>query len=80
MPRTSLHDHGEEPALEFVLLHIYYYIFSSDFWAKGEGCTVRPIKSDRMAVCAAQRADALKKEESATCSVLRAGGVGGHTP
>ena len=25
----------QEPALEFVLLHIYYYIFISDFWAKG---------------------------------------------
>ena len=25
----------QEPALEFVILHIYYYIFFSDFWAKG---------------------------------------------
>ena len=25
----------QDPALEFVLLHIYYYIFISDFWAKG---------------------------------------------
>ena len=25
----------QEPAVEFVLLHIYYYIFISDFWAKG---------------------------------------------
>ena len=25
----------QEPALEFILLHIYYYIFISDFWAKG---------------------------------------------
>ena len=25
----------QEPALEFVSLHIYYYLFISDFWAKG---------------------------------------------
>ena len=26
----------QESALEFVLMHIYYYIFNSDFWAKGQ--------------------------------------------
>ena len=26
----------QEPVLEFVLLHIYHYIFISDFWAKGQ--------------------------------------------
>ena len=39
----------QEPALEFVLLPINYYIFICDFWT--EGCTARPIKSDRMAIC-----------------------------
>ena len=26
----------QEPALEFVLLHIYYNLFISDFWTKGQ--------------------------------------------
>ena len=41
----------QEPALEFVLLHIYHYILISEFWAKVKGCSARPIKSDRIAIC-----------------------------